>query len=105
MANILIVDDAVDITQILGFVLKKLGHTVIAAADGAEALAKSKGVNVPVAFLDFNLPDITGPQLGMELRKELPGIKIILLSGQEGVDVAQLGVDAFIRKQSINSIG
>ena len=39
MADILIVDDAADIIQILGFILKKQGHTVISAADGAQALA------------------------------------------------------------------
>ena len=41
MANILIVDDATDILQVLGFVLKKQGHTVSAAMNGADAINRA----------------------------------------------------------------
>jgi CheY-like chemotaxis protein len=99
MAEILIVDDAEDILQVLGFVLKKQGHSVVAAVDGGQALAKAReNQELKVAFVDFNLPDMQGGHLAVELKKINNGIKVIMLSGREGVDAAGLGVDAFILK-------
>ena len=99
MANILIVDDAPDIIQVLAFVLKKQGHLVVSAVNGTDALARAKEIDgLKIAFVDLNLPDMTGAQLAAALRKQHEGIKIIMLSGQEGVDAAAFGVDAFMLK-------
>ena len=99
MAQILIVDDAPDIVQVLGFVLKKQGHVITSAGNAAEALSQARSMQgLNIAFVDFNLPDMTGSQLAAELRKQNQGIKIIMLSGQEGVDTETLGVDAFMLK-------
>jgi len=99
MANILIVDDAADITMVLGFLLKKQGHTVTSAVNGTQALACAKQMEgLSIAFVDYHLPDMTGTQLTAELKKQQKGIKVILLSGEEGVDLKAVGVDAFVPK-------
>jgi CheY-like chemotaxis protein len=99
MANILIVDDSPDILLVLGFLLKKQGHAVVTAEDGVQALTCARTMEgLSLAFVDYHLPDMNGPQLTAELKKQREGIKVVLVSGEEGVDLQAAGADAFVLK-------
>jgi len=99
MANILIVDDSPDVLLVLGFLLKKQGHTVVSAEDGAQALTQAQAMEgLSLAFVDYHLPDMTGTQLTAALRAQHQGIKVVLVSGEEGVDLQTVGADAFVLK-------
>ena len=99
MANILIVDDAPDILQVLKFILKKQGHEVVTAENGQQALIKAREItSLTIACVDLNLPDTTGSLLANALKALIPGIKIVMLSGQEGIDSTTMGVDACLLK-------
>ncbi len=58
--------------------------------------------NPHIVTLDYNLPDITGLELLQEIKKYNPDISVIVLSGQEKVDVVvnayDLGADRYIVK-------
>ena len=50
------------------------------AADGLEAVAKAKELLPDVVLLDIDLPQMSGLAVTEVLRKELPNIKVLILS-------------------------
>ena len=50
------------------------------AADGAETLAKFKETQPDLVLLDLRLPDMTGIECAVELRKIEPAAKIVILT-------------------------
>jgi CheY-like chemotaxis protein/two-component sensor histidine kinase len=67
--TVLVVDDNRDAANTLAAVLGMLGHRVVVAADGQEALALAAGRTDWDAFiLDIGMPDMTGHELAGRLR-------------------------------------
>jgi CheY-like chemotaxis protein len=61
------------------------------------------GIEVPLVIVDYQMPKINGAQLIMELRKNYPEIRYVMLSGQANEvvveELIEAGViDAFISK-------
>ena len=58
--------------------------------------------NPHIVTLDYNLPDITGLELLQEIKKYNPEISVVLISGQEDVEVVvkayEMGADRYIVK-------
>jgi len=98
----LVVDDERDITQILADLLEMRGHDVKAAQSGAQALALARQCRFDVVFLDIAMPGIDGIETLRLLKKEFPGIIVIMISGvsDEAVAIKSLDLGAFdyIRK-------
>jgi two-component system nitrate/nitrite response regulator NarL len=73
------------------------------AADGEEALAKSKALLPDVMLVDINLPKLNGLALIKSLRAQLPDIKLIVLSMHEpellAHQIVQSGVRGFVCKK------
>jgi CheY-like chemotaxis protein/anti-sigma regulatory factor (Ser/Thr protein kinase) len=67
--RILVVDDNVDAAQMLGELLDMSGHAVQLAHDGAAALAQAPAFRPHVVFLDIGLPDQSGIDVGLALRR------------------------------------
>ncbi|CAN5710806.1 hypothetical protein BH11MYX2_BH11MYX2_00380 [soil metagenome] len=86
--RILMVDDNVDAAELLGEVVRAVGHEVIVAYDGAAALEIASEFKPEIAVLDIGLPKIDGYELARRLR-QLPGcadIKLIALTGYGQLD-------------------
>src|SRR5438067_2189763 len=83
MANILIIDDDVQVSQMLQSHLTELGHKVTVAHRGEEGMATAHKATPDLILLDVILPDATGFQLCSRLRKEsaTASIPIIMMSG------------------------
>ncbi|MGH2907026.1 MAG: response regulator, partial [Solirubrobacterales bacterium] len=79
--RILVVDDNDDARLLLADVLAELGHEVTTAASGPAALAAIPASAPEIAILDIGLPEMDGYQLAVELRRALPDIRLIALSG------------------------
>lgn len=71
MAIILVVDDESVTRRLVTHALKVLNVEVLAAEDGADALAKAQDTTLTLAIVDINLPDVDGFTLIRQL-KALP---------------------------------
>ncbi|MBF0519666.1 MAG: response regulator [Nitrospirae bacterium] len=80
--RILIVDDDPDIRTLLGFHLKKLGHSVLAAADGYSALNKILQFIPDIVLLDIEMPGINGIETLKRIRTfdALKNTPVIMIS-------------------------
>jgi len=68
MATILIVDDTASMRQMISFTLHSVGHEVIQASDGQEALKVLEGKKVDLVIADINMPNMDGITLLKSLR-------------------------------------
>ena len=77
--NILLVDDQEDFRQLMMFWLKSKGYSVIAAANGEDAIRLVKEETPDILFLDLNMPGMDGVETLKKIRtfnKDLPAIVI-----------------------------
>ncbi len=92
--RILIVDDNQDAAELLGEMLRSIGHEVVIAHDGWHAIDLLKHFTPEVAILDIGLPDTDGYQLARSLRTRLgTSVRIMAVTGygqQKDVVRAQL---------------
>ncbi len=69
-ATVLVADDEAVNRLIISAMLTSLGHTVIEAKNGAEALELLKTEEVDIILLDMHMPEIDGPAVADRLRGE-----------------------------------
>jgi CheY-like chemotaxis protein len=81
--TILIVEDDAALRHMAGRLLRLSGYTVLAAGDGAEALAVLKGHVGPVSLVltDMIMPGMSGRELATALEGLRPQMKVIFTSG------------------------
>jgi signal transduction histidine kinase len=86
--TILVVDDNVDLVTTLASFLELLGHRVLTASSGPQALALAANDVPDVAILDIGMPEMNGYELAIQIRRTSWGEKIFLVAatgwGQEG---------------------
>ncbi|GAB1694064.1 response regulator [Krasilnikovia sp. M28-CT-15] len=94
MAVLVTADDDDDIRFVIQRVLRNAGHTVIATADGVEALAAVREHHPHAVITDFLMPRMDGLQLCRAIRDDpqLRHIPVMVVSGsidpREGHDLA-----------------
>ncbi|UCG88590.1 MAG: response regulator [Gemmatimonadota bacterium] len=101
MAKILVVDDEQAVLISLKGFLEQVGHDVVLAGSGLEALAILNETRVDVAFVDVVMPKIDGRTLVRRLQQDHPRVKIVIMWGVEDViDLPgrELGVILALRK-------
>jgi PAS domain S-box-containing protein len=69
--RVLIADDNVDVAASLKMLLEMQGHEVLAAHDGAEAVAMAGEAHIDIALLDIGMPRMDGIAAARRLR-EMP---------------------------------
>jgi PAS domain S-box-containing protein len=96
--RILAVDDDGLVLMNTALMLQDLGHTVIEATAGADALDILRNENIDLVISDHAMPRMTGSQLALAIRREWPKMPIILATGfaeiPEGsgiIDIPRLG--------------
>ncbi len=81
-ATLLFVDDDFLISLSTTSLLEDLGHTVVRAASGSEALDVLRtGRSIDMMITDYAMPGMTGLQLAEEARALRPGLPILLATG------------------------
>lgn len=106
MAKILVVDDEEQIRSLLKDLLERDRHEVYIAEDGAYGLEKVADTEVDLIITDLVMPNKTGIDFIMELKKSCPNVKVIAISGGGGIqgrfdylEIAKLiGAEKTIRK-------
>ena len=80
--RILLVDDDVLIAMSSADMLSDLGHQVVEAHSGKEALALiDGGATFDLLITDYSMPSMTGAELAKAVRDRVPGLPILLASG------------------------
>jgi two-component system, chemotaxis family, protein-glutamate methylesterase/glutaminase len=102
----LVVDDTITYRKILSDVLKAIVDVecVGTAPSGAIALKRIAQVPVDLALLDVFMPDMDGVETLKRIRKEFPGVAVVMVSGATTrsaditIEALSLGAVDFIRK-------
>lgn len=82
--TILVVDDNERVAQSLAMVLRHSGYMVVTASSAEQALELASGMAVDLAAVDVQLPGMDGIRAAVELCRQLPNCKILLISGNAG---------------------
>ncbi|MCF8043071.1 MAG: sigma-54 dependent transcriptional regulator [Desulfarculaceae bacterium] len=102
LAQVLIVDDEPSIRSSLGGILSDEGYEVSQAPDGESALALLEQEVPDIMLLDVWLPGIDGLQVLERVKKRLPELPVVMISGHGTVETAvkatRLGAYDFIEK-------
>lgn len=72
MAKVLIVEDESDLLELMSSELEDMGHDVIVAKNGEEALQRVARENPQVILSDINMPKMNGYQFRQELSNKHP---------------------------------
>ncbi len=104
--KILIADDHPIVRRGITACLSKHSHLQIVgeAADGRETLAKARELSPDLVLMDIDMPHINGLAVTETLRKELPHIKVLILSMHTRTEyvlrIIQSGARGFVLKES-----
>ena len=81
--RVLVVDDNVDAADVLGEMLEMNDFEVRVSHGGADALELARSFRPEVAFIDLNMPNMGGIDLGKRLQSEkwAQGLTLIALTG------------------------
>ncbi len=103
-ATILVAEDDADLRGVLTTSLTKSGHRVVAARDGAEALAAIERDHIDVLVLDLVMPNIDGFEVLARLKELRNGesIPVIVVTGTDRSTTERrrcdLGANVFLSK-------
>jgi CheY-like chemotaxis protein len=101
--TILLVDDEESVRTVVTRVLSGMGHTVLEAEHGADAvrLALEYKEDIHLLVSDLYMPGLRGPEIVEQLSAARPDLKVLYISGYGDEDIVRSGVNpsaAFLRK-------
>ena len=74
---------------------------------GKDLFALLPSTPVDIVLLDINLPDMSGAEIALHLRREYPNVKILAVSGENASQTIQsmleAGIDGFVSKQKCDA--
>ena len=100
--RVLVIDDDPGVRDYMEALVSRQGFEVFAAPDGEEALAGLDQTRPDLVTLDVVLPGMDGLEILAELKKRLPDVPVVMLSGhgqaRNIVEAMRLGASDFLRK-------
>jgi len=100
--TVLLVEDDGDVREFVRDVLHAHGYTVLAAVDGAQALALIEQHAGPIHLVvtDVIMPRMMGSEVAARITALRPSIKVLYISGYPGDAIVRQGVpeQAFVQK-------
>lgn len=87
--RVLLVDDHEEVRSTTAAMLEDLGHQVVEASNGAEALGALKGgdCEFDVLISDYAMPNCSGTEFLREARGLCPGVPAVIITGYVDADV------------------
>lgn len=98
MADILLVDDDGNVLLTLAIALRRRGHEVTIASDGARALEHLQKTNFQFLVSDIRMPGMSGFELARAARSLPNPPRIILTSAYSNIGTPDGLAEAFIQK-------
>jgi DNA-binding SARP family transcriptional activator/CheY-like chemotaxis protein len=100
--RIFLLEDDVDLRSALESVLELEGYRVVAAADGAEAVAKAEDYAFDILVFDIKLPGPDGLEVLAQFKKENPEVLSVVMTGyateKDTLRALRLGVGDYLKK-------
>lgn len=101
--RILVVDDEEQVRELAVHVLTRAGYSVVSAASAAEALEVVAAESIDLVVSDVVMPGLTGIDLLTELRRQKPGLPVVLMTGgssepERTAKAIELGASAVVSK-------
>jgi two-component system, cell cycle sensor histidine kinase and response regulator CckA len=92
--TILVVEDEPALRSLARRILESRGYTVLAAADGPEALqiSRSRGEPIHLLLTDVVMPGMSGREVADRLAAERPDLKVVYMSGHTEDAIVHHGV-------------
>jgi len=86
--RILLVDDHEQVRSTTAALLEELGHSVVEAVNGSEALEtmRKSGCNYDLLISDYAMPQLSGTDFLREARTMCPGVPAIIITGYAQAD-------------------
>lgn len=101
-ADIIVADDEEAIRSVLARFLRSLGHSVVMAVNGREALTLAEKTRPDIVLLDIYMPEMNGMEALAEFRRRFPDTGVIMITGNDDEDLAreslQIGAFDYISK-------
>ncbi len=81
MAKVLVVDDDLNFGELLRSLLAEVGHDVVLATDGAQAVEQIRVEKFDVLILDLIMPKKDGLEVLIDMRQRHQDLQVIAMSG------------------------
>jgi DNA-binding NarL/FixJ family response regulator len=102
--TILVADDHAVIREGLQMILAKDFNVIGAVTDGRTLVREAERLEPDVVVIDISMPILNGIEATLQLRKKLPGTKIVVLTMHADVtfatEVFQAGASAYVLKNA-----
>jgi DNA-binding NtrC family response regulator len=86
MANVLVIDDDVQILWVIRKILEKEGHKVISAPDGEVGMQLYQNAPYDLVITDMIMPNKSGINLISDILRDYPEARIIAISGGGAIE-------------------
>ncbi len=100
--SLLVVDDEVPVLRVVERLARKAGFDVETCASGTEALRMLIRKPTDLAMVDLRMPDVNGLDLLRQIKANVPGCEVILMTAHAAVDSAveaiKLGAREYLTK-------
>lgn len=101
-ADILIIDDEAEVSEIMARYLKRLGHRVSTAPDGQRGIAACRANPPALVLCDLRMPGMDGLEVLAVLTREFAETPVIVVSGMGGladaIQALKLGAWDYVTK-------
>src|SRR5260221_2689489 len=98
-ARMLLVDDEDDVLDAWGTSLKPLKHQILKAHNKEEALAAAAEHPFDLVLVDYLIPSTTGVEIVAAIRKRLPLVRSVLISGRFEKEVSRAELRDMVREK------
>jgi DNA-binding NtrC family response regulator len=92
--RVLLVDDELGFLDVLAKRMSRRGFQVTAAGSGAESIRVLRDNDFDVAVLDLKLDDMDGIEVLQIMKKMVPEMPVIMLTGHGSEQAAREGVES-----------
>ena len=97
--TVLVVDDEEAVRKGWEKALRHAGYHVLTAATAQRALDLCDEHTIDAVVLDFIMPSVDGVQLLVKIRKRLPFVRSLIVSGKLDTDVTQADLSAELKAE------
>ena len=100
--RILVVDDEEALRTVLSNELINAGYEVSTASDGDEAISSVQNKKYDLVLLDIKMPKVDGFEVLRFIKKTIPTLKVIMLTGfadlKNAIESKKHGAEDFVSK-------